>query len=270
LDGKQTLEESKVKNTFVFWVMATACSAQTFEVASITRLSDPSSVKSDSRLLEPTILRIHGATLSATLQWAYDMQVFEVVGPSWIAYRPSNDMPRFDIEGHFPASTPVDRVKLMLQNLLKERMGFQAHFETRVMNAYVARPADGGLKVTMMPLGESAPGDQHPIPTSKRIGSTQVEITVHDSTMKELLGEIARNMDAPLVDASGLKEERFSGIMRVQIDPQTLHADAQVKAREMTNALMLGFRDLGLNIKTEKVPLRVLVVDSANPDPKRN
>jgi uncharacterized protein (TIGR03435 family) len=208
--------------------------------------------------------------LSAILQWAYDLQVFEIVGPSWIAYRSSNDMPRFDIEGRFPAATPADRVKLMLQNLLKERVGLDTHFETRERNAYVARPADGGLKVTMTPPGESAPADQHPVPTSKRISPMLIEIIVHDSTMKELLGELARSLDAPLVDASGLKNERFSGIMRIQLDPQAATADAQGKAAEMTNALMLGFRDLGLNIKTEKVPLRVLVVDSANPNPKAN
>src|SRR4051794_11580906 len=115
-------------------VIATAVYAQQqpqYEVATV-KLSPPvplgtplpinlGSVNNGTAMLK-------NATLSECLQFAYGIvSEAQIAGPDWIK---SRDV-RFDIVAKAPPDTPRDQVRLMMQNLLTERLKLSLHHKPR-------------------------------------------------------------------------------------------------------------------------------------------
>src|SRR5262252_3570945 len=89
----------------------------------------------------PGYLTAQNATLSQYIQWAYNVQTFQVSGPAWI------DSERYDISARSQGPAPKEQLRLMLQALLKDRFQLTLHRETKDMAGYALVVAKGGPKL---------------------------------------------------------------------------------------------------------------------------
>ncbi|MGO9261827.1 MAG: TIGR03435 family protein [Bryobacteraceae bacterium] len=72
---------------------------------------------------------------------AFDVKSYQISGPAWM------DSQRFDIVAKVPAGATKDDVKVMWQNLLKERFGLTLHHETKEMAMYALVAGKNGPKL---------------------------------------------------------------------------------------------------------------------------
>ncbi len=79
-----------------------------------------------------------------------------ISAPDWLNFE------RYDIAAKFPAGTPLEQVRVMLQNLLADRFKLKLHRESKELPIYALVAAKNGPKLT-----ESAPGTQGSIGMSQ-------------------------------------------------------------------------------------------------------
>jgi uncharacterized protein (TIGR03435 family) len=84
------------------------------------------------------------------LMRAYDVQIDQIAGPSWIMENMGPNL--YQIDATMPAGTTKAQFQLMMQNLLVERFHLEVHRETRNFPGYDLVVAKDGPK-----LKESAP-----------------------------------------------------------------------------------------------------------------
>ncbi|HWC97069.1 MAG TPA: TIGR03435 family protein [Candidatus Sulfopaludibacter sp.] len=129
----------------------------TFEVASIK----PAEPMTGGRMMigsrggpgsaDPGHLTYNNVSLKNLLTNAYGVRGYQITGPSWL------DGERFDIVAKLPEGTTKDQVKIMLQNLLKERFGLAVHHETKDLPMYALVVGKGGSKMKESPEDPPAP-----------------------------------------------------------------------------------------------------------------
>ncbi len=103
---------------------------------------------------DPGRITYTGVPLMLILTKAYDVQNFQINGPSWL------DSERFDITAKVPTGATKEQVRVMMQNLLAERFHLTLHRDKKEMQGYELTVAKGGSK-----LKESAPDpDEPPVP----------------------------------------------------------------------------------------------------------
>ena len=101
------------------------------------------------------------ATLSDCIKFAYNLSSdAQLSGPDWIRTGPE----RFDVVAQAPPDTPRDRLFLMLQKLLADRLNLRMHREERQLSFVALVVAKGGVKLhevdpeTPTPFSPSGPG----------------------------------------------------------------------------------------------------------------
>ena len=78
------------------------------------------------------------AALRQILVRAYGVATDQVSGPDWI------DSERYEIIATMPPATTPDDLRIMLRELLAERLGLVAHHESRNLPVYLLTVAKGG------------------------------------------------------------------------------------------------------------------------------
>lgn len=204
------------------------------------------------------------ATLSDCIKFAYSLSSdAQLSGPDWIRAGPE----RFDIVAQAPPDTPRERLFLMLQKLLADRLNLRMHREERQLSFVALVVAKGGAKLhevdpeTPTPFSPSSPG---------HIQSPRMSMT----TLAKLLARFQRET---VLDMTGL-----SGFYEVHLEyaPESIRpilggGDAAGRVRELDSpdgpsiytALQ---KQLGLKLEGRKGPVDVLVVDSADRVPAAN
>jgi uncharacterized protein (TIGR03435 family) len=137
---------------------------------------------------DPGHLTYNNLSLKNLLVNAYGVKSYQVTGPSWL------DSERFDIVAKIPEGTTKDQVKIMLQNLLKERFNLEIHHETKDLPMYALVVGKGGPKmkpspedpappaaVTGGPNDASAPKPPDPADLAKAMGKLNISA---DGTIK--------------------------------------------------------------------------------------
>jgi bla regulator protein BlaR1 len=196
-----------------------------FEVASvkpsapsarpITRLTGGPGTSSPGQLVGDNVM------LRLLLTRAYDLMPWQLIG----ADRLYSD--KYDIAAKIPPGATKERVNLMLQNLLVERFGLTAHWETRELPIYEAVVAEGGPKLKApepLPAGAPRPEPGQPLtlnmmakdkdgfpvlpPGVPRFlpivvnGSTRITARMEPITV--LWADLERRLLRPVVDKTGL------------------------------------------------------------------
>ena len=203
--------------------------------------------------VEPGSLTMRNVTLTNAIRWAYGVQDFQVSGPAWI----KED--RYDIAAKASDRADEERLRLMLQRLLSDRLKVAVHREERVMPYYILSIAKGGLKAKPS-TGEGEP-DIHPGPNR----TTAVAVRMTPARFCELLANI---LHAPIQDQTGLK-----GAYDAILDfAQLIAAYPQgPPAEDIPAMIMNGIQDmLGLKLEPKKGPMDMLVVDRAEKVPTEN
>lgn len=87
--------------------------------------------------------RIHysGTSLMNLLSNAYEVKLFQVVGPGWLTSE------SFDVDATMPPTTTKEQFRVMLQNLLIERFKLAIHRETRELPIYALVKGKNGAKL---------------------------------------------------------------------------------------------------------------------------
>src|SRR5512133_412848 len=113
---------------FAAWIVClpaqSAATDPVFDVASIKRLPIDAPRNALVREVSPTGVTLRNATLGNCLEWAFGRKHYEVAGPNW-RDRPTEVI--YDIVAKTATPVPESQLKLMLQALLKERLGLSVH-----------------------------------------------------------------------------------------------------------------------------------------------
>jgi uncharacterized protein (TIGR03435 family) len=196
----------------------------------------------------PGYLTAQNATLSQYVQWAYNVQAFQVSGPAWI------DSERYDISARSHGPAPKDQLRLMLQALLRDRFQLALHRETKEMAGYALVVAKSGPK-----LRESTTEGEPVMKPSRSI------LTAERATMPWFADVLTNPLRSPVVDQTGL-----TGRYDFTIDIAKC-ANPGMGPDDMAGALSECVQqELGLRIERRKLPLAVFVVDRAERIPKAN
>jgi uncharacterized protein (TIGR03435 family) len=218
-------------------VRAQTAPAPRFEVASVK----PSLAKSRNSGITTRrgTLKANNVTLLRCIIGAYGIGPHQVVGgPVWL------DSDRFEIDARADATVNDDATLMaMLQTLLAERFQLTLHRETKTVSAYVLEVAKNGPKL------EKATGDGDSS-TNGSHGRLEARQTDMDLFAKVL----AWSMELPVVNRTGL-----AGPFNFKLE-WTPDGDKRDIGPSIFTALQ---EQLGLHLRTGKVPVEVVVIDGA-------
>jgi len=227
--------------------------AQTFEVASVKRVSGQLNNNSSMRM-DPGRLTITNAGLKSLLRRAYDVLPYQITGPDWL------DTETYDITATLPASATSDEFMAMMQNLLAERFKVKVHRESREMAVYAMVQEKGGHKMRIAQFGQS------------RLSMQNDKFEAMAIPMRNLANFLTQQMGRPVLDMTGLKGY-FSFTMTYARDeaPAAPGTDGTPTAAPVGPSLERALREqVGLRLEARRAPVEFLVVDSAEKVPTEN
>ena len=200
----------------------------------------------------PGTLSLRNATLSAAVQYAYNVKEYQVTGPAWIASE------RSDIVGKTAGAAAHPDMRIMLQNLLAERFKLAFHRESKEMAVFVLVPAPGGIKM------QESQGDGEPSFTGRGPTATAKYQTV-SALVDMMIGPIMMMLGRPIIDQTGLTK-RYD----ISIDMSAMMGPG-MQFDEMVTALPKLVQDqLGLKLEPKKAPVELLIIDHAEKIPTEN
>ena len=237
---------------------ALACGAlgQEFEVVSVkpdTSGSNSSHSNSDRGMLTATNL-----TLRNLIARAYQIKDYQLEGPAWLGSE------RYDVAARFPEGLPSNPEKYnaalaaMMQKMLADRFKLAIHRDQKTMPVYGLVVAKKGIK--FQPSAET--GSRSDASNTHYVGTV---------TMDRFAEFLARRMDLPVLDMTGLKgnydltldwvpESRQSGENKGAVGDSP-------SGPTLVDALL---EQLGLKLEPRKAPIEIVVVDHAERVPTEN
>jgi uncharacterized protein (TIGR03435 family) len=261
-----------------------------FEVASIKPSTPPApgqapnvGVHIDGSMVSMRFLSLQDYIISA-----YNIKKHQIAGPEWLSTE------RFDIQAKIPDGLPpdklIDKRREMIQTLLEDRFKLKFHKETREMPVYALIVTKGGAKMTGAPVDPDATtGKAVDVTVDARPNGTTVNLPGGGSimygflvleakkvTMAQLADNLARFVDRPVVDDTGLKAafdfkldysvEELKSLMRTSGSDPNLLAGVP----EQGTSIMSSLQTLGLKLEARKAPMEVYVVDKIERTPTAN
>jgi uncharacterized protein (TIGR03435 family) len=227
-----------------------------FEVASITPCAPgtPPAPMEHTRTAQFTLpggrFRASATTVKTLLEWAYAIQPSEHSGgPSWIG----DDC--YDVVAKAEGNANDDQMRLMLRTLLADRFKLVFHRERKELSAYVISVGKTAPKLFPAKDDEttSVRFATQAVPDQKTV-SYRIVFTRH--TLNQLCDLFARQMDSVVVDRTGLNGEYDFTLELTPDESRPNPADPAL--------LIAAMREqLGLTLKSQKTPVDILVIDSA-------
>jgi len=204
----------------------------------------------------------------------------------------------YDITAKIPPGATADDVNLMLQGLLAGRFGLAVHWAMKKHSAYELTIAKGGLRMkeAAPPSADGAPVDDPAFSRrdgwsvlrtgtpamSSMIGRNGItRITGRMQTIDGLVRGMERRIDLPIVDKTGLTgkydfhlmyaPDPLAAAVRTAAQPSSGQPPLQGEAGDASLSLAAAFEEqLGLKLRSVKLPVKVLVVDHLNKAPTEN
>jgi bla regulator protein blaR1 len=221
----------------------TGAPQQSFEVASV-KPAQPTGPGRGGRgggvRTDPGMFAARNASLKGLIVEAYQMQAYQILeGPNWL------DSDTYDIEARADHSSGPERIRLMLQALLKERFKLTFHRDTKVLPIYALVVAKGGPKFHALKDGEDASVD-----------ARRNHLSFKD--MPSLAGILSTFSDRAVVDQTGLKGDYYLNLDMSRalqsMEPVGGPGAAVISAVE---------DQFGLKVVPTKGPIEVIVIDHA-------
>lgn len=280
--------------TVCLFLTSAALAAQAlpqFEVASIRPSADQGNQAVSVGLsFNASQVRINYMSLKDHIGIAYGVRIDQVTGPDWISRT------RFDIAAKLPDGASVEQADEMLQALLAERFQLEVHREKKEFSVYALTTVAGGLRPVAVAEAPAAPPNAFTVSATGSGGGVSLDmgdgssftlannrLEIKKMPMDGLADVLTRFMDRPVVDATGLKglydltleltPEDYTAMMirsaigaGVQLPPQAL----RLLDNASPDPLSAPMRKYGLTIEARRMPLDVIVVDSALRTPTDN
>jgi uncharacterized protein (TIGR03435 family) len=178
-----------------------------------------------------------GAQLTSVLEWAYGIPAYHIFGgPSWLA-DPSNSF-RFDIVAKVPPGTTDEQFKVMLQNLMLDRLGLKVHHESRNLPINTPTIANAGPKLKEMP--ETHPSGSLNGSSSNHQFTLSAEGMVPIAT---LVIALQQSLNEVVVDKTGL-----TGMYKFELE----WSDAPTAGGAPQSPTLADALEQGLGLKLEK------------------
>jgi uncharacterized protein (TIGR03435 family) len=204
----------------------------------------------------PTGIIARNVTLKRLVAEAYQLQLNQVLGPSWL------DKNEYDIEARSAGAGTREQHALMLRSLLAERFRLVQHSETREMRVYELLIGKSGPKIRPISDGENPTARagfhfQGDLRQFADLLAVQLSIPASDNP-----AEPARASASPILvlDKTGLP-----GIFDFSVD---IHPEL---GTDMFASWQRALEDqLGLKIEGRKANVAVFVVDEAARIPTEN
>lgn len=221
-----------------------------FEVASI-KPNTSENGRSSTRP-GPTELYLENASLRKCIALAYNVSEDRdnaISAPDW------SNFERYDIAAKFPLGTPLEQVRVMLQNLLADRFRLKLHRESKELPIYALVATKNGPK-----LAVSAPGNKGSIGMGQgHLAGKAVPI----AALADRLSGPAFQLGRPVVDRTGI-----GGLYDFTLDwaPETAQGGND-PAPSLFTALQ---EQLGLRLEAQKGSVEVIVIDSMERKPSAN
>jgi len=276
-----------------------------FEVASIkpSQPIDPAMIQSGQlhrgMMIDGARVDIGRFRLTQLIMKAWDVEMYQVQGPSWLMTGQA-----FDIVANLPEGATKDQVPAMLQKLLADRFKLQVHIDKQPREVYPLVVAQGSSKLKeSAPAVDTAPPDiTGSSTTSINMGKngggvvtdgaghkqtiapsqdgTMLHLESPGATMAELAAEISPFSDRPIVDETGLKGSydvtMDISVQEVMAAARSMSADVPppaaggTEASEPGGSLSTAIKSMGLKLELRKVPMLVVVVDHCEKMPTDN
>jgi uncharacterized protein (TIGR03435 family) len=232
----------------------------TFAVASIKL--DPKADGADSEP-GPGLLRAQ-MTLARFIAMAYQVKPYQVIGgPNWIDIEHYDILAKLEHAGEEalpPESTPRQRteansarLRAALQDLLAERFQMKFHRETKEMPCYALTVAKGGFK-----LKESPNKGEHG--TNSKGRGNERTLTATGVDMGRLVAFLANQVARPVVDMTHIQGYYDFTLSWTPDDLKSVAASDQPSLPSLFTAVQ---EKLGLKLESQKAPVELLVIDSA-------
>lgn len=191
-------------------------------------------------------LTLTNASLSDCLKFAYGIVAdAQLAGPDWIKSKAI----RFDVVAEAPPDTPRERMLLMLQGLLAERLKVAVHHESRELAYLALVQGKNGSKMRKVQVNPAPP-------KGPMIAGSIVTNGMSMQTLALLLSRFQREM---VLDQTGL-----DGSFEIKLE---WSPNQNTDGPALPTALQ---EQLGLRLESHKGPVDVLVVDSAVQIPADN
>lgn len=218
------------------------CAQPRFEVASIRPASEAEQASGSSGVTTGKgRLNAQNVTLRRCIIGAYEVGPNQVVGgPAWL------DSARWDIQAKSEAPTDDDVLMMkQFQTLLAERFQLVVRRDTREMRAYILDAAKNGPK-----LQKSAPGGEF------NTNGSHGRIEGTAATLPHLAERLARVLDLPVVDRTGIEGE-FDYKLRWTPEGDKVGPDSP------PGIFTAVQEQLGLKLTGGRAPVAVIVIERA-------
>jgi len=263
-----------------------------FEAASV-KPSDPKlgrqmfPVRGGPGSADPDRVAYTNITLGAMLYYAYGVAGTEIAGPPAVLSAISSG--RFDIEAKAAPGTTKEQFTLMLRNLLAERFHLVVHHEAKETDGYNLVVARNGpnlkqsLEADVIAASEPHSGSPLPgtydskgYPQPDRPGMIYPPVpgsngnAMHLIARAQVIPDLARILSGlyrhPIVDKTGLTA-RYDFTLEFALE-SLAPTDA---TDDLPPRIPVALEEqLGLKLEPTKVPVDLLVVDSADKVPTEN
>lgn len=229
-----------------------------FEVVSIHPVSSSAGKMGKNAPIDAGLLRYSSITLLRLITNAYQVEWYQVVGPSWLQAE------RYEINAKLPAGSTRDQIPLMLQAMLTERFHFASHSETREIPVYALVLAKGGPKMRPAEVRDPQVGMMLLSPTKRGIkGRTDLD---EFTFLLKAPGD--RTLaDRPIFNMTGL-----SGLFdfRLEWSVDNPAPSGPPDGNAGPDIFSAIHDQLGLKLEPRKMPVKVVVVDSVDKVPTEN
>jgi uncharacterized protein (TIGR03435 family) len=186
--------------------------------------------------------------LDELIRWAFRVKEYQVAGPKWL----NDDSECFDIEAKMPSATPKAQLRLMLRTLLEERFKLMVHRETKTFPVYELVVAKGGPK-----LDPAKPDAKTGISYDGKFWS---QMRSQNTTAPDFANFLSDRLEHPVIHRTGIKT-RFA-----------FNLEYRISDNDTTRPSIFGAiqEKMGLNLKTSKGPVEMLVIDHIERLPTEN
>jgi len=246
--------------------LALSSSAALGQTSTTTPAFDVASVRPSQRSVGPDYnnqftytpagITARNVTLKRLVAEAYNLQLNQVLGPSWL------DQSEYDIDARAAGVGTRAQMALMLRSLVAERFKLRQHSEMREMRVYELVVGKSGSKIRPMNSGETAsPRDGFHFHGDLRqfadLLAVQLSIPAADNPAEPARASASQ---IPVLDKTGLP-----GIFDFSVD---IHPEL---GTDMFTSWQRALEDqLGLRIESRKGNVAVSVVDEAARIPTEN
>ncbi len=236
----------RIRPVILPWLLPASICAQSpaFEAASIKSLP-PEALGHVHMNSDNNIVNYTSAGVKDMIAAAYGVGKDRISGPAWL------DSQMYAVTERIADTASPKQVPEMLQALLRDRFGVVLHRESKDMPVLALVVAKGGPKM------KAADG----VTGCSDNGDNKGNVLACHAGISYLLDVLSRRMRSPVIDKTGLV-----GVFEINMQWDRDSPD-DPPGTSLLEALP---KQLGLKLESQRAPVDVIVVDSANRIPTAN